>query len=280
MSNQIAEIDEQTQVFAPQPVAQSIQRVQPTTPSTLLSLAVQQGADLDRLEKLFEMQVRWEANEARKAFAESFADFKANEIVRIVKDKNVNFEGRAGVTNYNHATIGNVVRTITEAISKYGFSHNWITRQEGPIVTVSCVLKHKLGHSEEVSLACGVDVSGGKNAIQALGSAITYLQRYTLLSITGCAASDQHDDDGRNAGGVGNRNDYNDHAAARQGLEDAAKSVCRRARAAKSFDDLMVIWGAEVEKFGVYPDLYKEVKSAFTKRRNEIRNQDQAATAN
>jgi hypothetical protein len=40
------------------------------------------------------------------------------------------------------------------------------------------------------------DQSGGKNAIQARGSTVTYLQRYTLLSAFGLVAADE-DDDGR-----------------------------------------------------------------------------------
>jgi hypothetical protein len=41
-------------------------------------------------------------------------------------------------------------------------------------------------------------MSGSKNAIQAIGSAVTYLQRYTLLSATGLAAKNG-DNDGADA---------------------------------------------------------------------------------
>lgn len=47
------------------------------TPMDLLSIAMDQGADLDRLERLMMMQERWEANEARKAYLSAFAAFKA-----------------------------------------------------------------------------------------------------------------------------------------------------------------------------------------------------------
>jgi hypothetical protein len=42
----------------------------------------------------------------------------------------------------------------------------------------------------------GPDDSGGKNKIQAIASAKSYLERYTLLAITGLATKDM-DDDGR-----------------------------------------------------------------------------------
>ena len=44
-----------------------------------------------------------------------------------------------------------------------------------------------------------LDTSGGKNNIQAMGSAVSYLERYTLLAITGLSTKEM-DDDGRGAG--------------------------------------------------------------------------------
>jgi hypothetical protein len=43
------------------------------------------------------------------------------------------------------------------------------------------------------------DTGPGRNAIQARGSAKSYLERYTLLAATGTAAADQ-DNDGNGAG--------------------------------------------------------------------------------
>ena len=40
------------------------------------------------------------------------------------------------------------------------------------------------------------DTSGSKNAIQSIGSTITYLERYSLLALTGLAAHEM-DDDGK-----------------------------------------------------------------------------------
>ena len=170
--------------------------VQPTTPAGLLELAVQRGASIEQMQALMVMKREWEADEARKAFAADFAAFKACEVVTIAKDTHVSYQGAKGIVQYDHATIGNVVATITAAISKYGFSHAWKTAQDKQTVSVTCTLRHKLGHFEEVTMSAEADSSGGKNAIQAIGSAISYLQRYSLLAITGCATSDQPDDDG------------------------------------------------------------------------------------
>ena len=49
--------------------------------------------------------------------------------------------------------------------------------------------------AEENTLTGPVDATVGKNAIQAIGSTLTYLQRYSLVQALGLAAS--NDDDGR-----------------------------------------------------------------------------------
>ena len=46
-----------------------------TAPADLLRMAVEQGADLDRLERLMALQERWEAGESKKKCAVAFAAF-------------------------------------------------------------------------------------------------------------------------------------------------------------------------------------------------------------
>ncbi len=57
-----------------------------------------------------------------------------------------------------------------------------------------CTITHELGHSESTSLTANPDISGSKNAIQAIGSTISYLERYTVLALTGLATKDMDDD--------------------------------------------------------------------------------------
>jgi hypothetical protein len=164
------------------------------TPMALVSLALQQGADLDRLERLMNMQERWEQNEARKAFHKALASFKANP-PEIVKDKLVSFG--AGKTAYKHATLGQVASAVGAALADFGLSHRWNVEQlDGGMIKVSCLLSHALGHSESVSMQSTADESGGKNKVQAIGSTVTYLERYTLLAATGVAALEQDMDGG------------------------------------------------------------------------------------
>lgn len=180
-----------------------------TTPADLLTIALDKGADLDRLERLLTMQQTWEADQARKAYVDAMARFKA-EPIRILKDQHVRFAKKDGtVTEYDHASIGNVTQMICAALASHGFAHRWNIEQLDGRVVVTCIITHRLGHSEQTMLRALADDSGGKNGIQAIASTVTYLQRYTLLAATGLATS-EGDDDGRSGGDTEAQGDSGD----------------------------------------------------------------------
>ncbi|MFA5323877.1 MAG: ERF family protein [Smithella sp.] len=174
--------------------AVAIQNTQPVnSPFAMVLAGKAQGLTVEELDKFMDLQIKWEANQARKAYSQAMSDFKADP-PEIDKDKKVSYKTTSGVTAYNHASLGNVTEKINSALSKYGLSAGWTTKQDGTNVTVTCRISHSLGHSEETSLTAALDTSGGKNTIQALGSTITYLERYTILALTGLATSETDDD--------------------------------------------------------------------------------------
>lgn len=182
------------------------------TPADLLRMAVEGGADLDRLERLMLLQERWESNEARKAYSHALSAFKASGVV-VEKLKRVSFSG----TSYAHAELSDVTGAIGPALSENGLSFRWDVKQENRTVSVTCILTHVLGHSESITMSAPPDDSGKKNGIQQIASTVTYLQRYTLLAITGTATKGV-DDDGRLAGsaerGAASEKDEADRAKA------------------------------------------------------------------
>lgn len=161
------------------------------TPVELIRIAVSQNADIEKLSKLMDLQERWEAREARKAFNAAMSQFKSNP-----PDIHKNKEVRFGNTAYKHATLDHVSEVITKGLSAVGITHAWKVSQAADLITVSCVLTHEMGHSEETQLMGVADNSGSKNSIQAIGSTVTYLQRYTLLAACGLAASNDNDGQG------------------------------------------------------------------------------------
>ena len=150
----------------------------------MMNQLIEKG-NFDQMEKLMDMQERWEANEARKAFVKAMAQFKEN-APELVKDR----KGH----NSNYASLAQVATKTAEVMGHFGLSHSFKMFQEGASITVTCVVTHNLGHAESVSLTAAPDTSGSKNAIQAIGSTVSYLERYTLCASTGLAARDMDDD--------------------------------------------------------------------------------------
>jgi len=175
--------------------------VETTGLSPLVQAAMNGSLDTEKLKQLLEIQKDYESNEAEKAFHKALSEFKKHEI-RLEKDKLVSFEMNAGGTkSYRHTTLGYALEVINPLLSQAGLSLAWETKQDmqgGGMITVTCVLAHEMGFSKSTSLSASPDSSGNKNSIQAIGSTISYLERYTAFSLVGLASMDQ-DDDGNSA---------------------------------------------------------------------------------
>lgn len=166
------------------------------TPMEMLNAAMERGDAIEKLERLMDLNERWEKAQAKKAFLEAKAAFKAN-APTILKDK----ENKQYGSRYS--SIGNVVNTVNEALSRHGLDAQWDYDQGEKTIKVTCILSHPMGHSERVSLAGPPDVSGAKNPIQQIKSTTTYLKLATFEAVTGIATSEGNaDDDGNGAGGA------------------------------------------------------------------------------
>lgn len=181
-------------VEAPQAALEERQRMHP-----MVEAAMRGGTlDPDTLEKLLALQERWEAGEARKAYARALTALKRDLPTVIGKDQTVDFKNKTGRrTYYTHASLAGVMEAVTGPLTAHGFSLSWIpaTGERGA-VRVTCRLTHSEGHHEECSLSAPADTSGSKNPAQAIASTITLLSRYTALSLLGIATADMSEPTG------------------------------------------------------------------------------------
>lgn len=157
--------------------------------------------DVEKLERLLAVVKDRELAQSQKKFDIAMADFK-KESIDILRNKDVSFPtSKGGRTNYSHATLDNVCEVLVKRLSEHGFRHRWRAAQpDKDTVVVTCVIRHESGAFEETTLQGPPDDSGGKNSIQAVGSTVTYLERYTLLAACGLAVKGQDTDGG--AGGA------------------------------------------------------------------------------
>jgi ERF superfamily len=168
------------------------------TPMRLLEIATQQGADIDKLSQLMALHERWEATQSKKAFDAALSAAKAD-IPVIQKNREVDFTSPKGRTNYHYEDMAEIARTIDPILGRHGLSYRFRTSSSpNEWITVTCIIAHKDGHVEENSISAPRDDTGNKNSIQAIGSTITFLQRYCLKAALGLAAA--QDDDAQSAG--------------------------------------------------------------------------------
>jgi hypothetical protein len=180
-----------------QPASEKPLAVRDESPMHMLQTAIAQKMDPQIIKELMDLRDRWEANEARKAFTVAMTGFKS-EPIQIFKTKQVRFETQTGTTSYKHAELSDITAAIAEPLSKYALSYRWEVSQ-GEGITVACILTHAAGHSERVTMTAPADDSGKKNRIQQIASTVSYLERYTLLAVTGLSTTGM-DDDAKAAG--------------------------------------------------------------------------------
>lgn len=204
------------------------------TPVQMAYQLISSGADFASVKEMMALSKELAADQAKQAFDKAIAAAKAK-IPTITK----NAKGHNSKSYANFAAYAAVVDPI---LGEHGLSYRFRTEQTDRI-TVTCVLTHEGGHSEENSLSGPSDTSGNKNAIQAIGSTLTYLQRYTLIQALGLAASD--DDDGQRHG-----KSEDDLAAIDQNeLQEVRDLISETSSDIAAFCDMF--------KIGALPDLTK-----------------------
>jgi hypothetical protein len=169
-------------------------RPQPITPMEMLNAAVTRGDAIEKLTQLMDLNDRWEAAQAKKAYILAKSAFKAT-APTIFKD----MENKQYKSMYS--SIGNVVNTVNAVLSKYELDASWDYDQTEDRIKVTCILTHSRGHSERVSLFGPPDTSGSKNPIQQIKSTTTYLKLATFEAVTGVASKEGNKDDDGNSSG-------------------------------------------------------------------------------
>ena len=168
------------------------------TPASTVMALIDRGLtdpefDVAKLEHLLQVHERWLAAEARRAFAAAMAACK-REITTIGKDTTADMgQGRP---KFRFASLAAICDAVTTQMGNHGLSHSWqVDQPAGDEVSVTCVVTHADGHSEAVTLSSRMDTGGAKSEVQALGSTLTYLERYSLVAIMGVATGDMDDAD-------------------------------------------------------------------------------------
>ena len=167
--------------------------------SVIERAATNPDVDIDKMERLLEMQERIMARDAKASYASALAAMAPE--LPVINERGKISTDRGKTVQSTYALWEDVNDAIKPVLAAHGFALSFRTGREDGQITVTGVLSHRDGHSEETTITLPHDSSGSKNAVQAVGSSTSYGKRYTaglLLNLT----SRGEDDDGV-AGGSG-----------------------------------------------------------------------------
>ena len=159
-------------------------------------MALLVGADLssvdtDKLEKLMQLQERWEDKQADKALADALAEFQST--------APSTFKGRKSDRGH-FASLDDIMLAMRVSLATNGLSISFDTATpEAGKLTAVCHVLHKDGGTLSRSVTVPVDSAMRANDTQKMGSAISYAKRYALTAALNLIVSD-HDDDANSAG--------------------------------------------------------------------------------
>lgn len=159
--------------------------------------------DIDKVEKLVEMQFKAEQRAAERAFYYAMSDMQ-KELPVIEHTKQIGYEDKNTkefVSKGTYTPWEDIDEQVRPIYTRFGFSLSFEVNQSpnGPIVVIANVM-HKDGHMRSTKIELPSDPSGKKNNVQAVGSAITYGKRYAACSAMNITTREVHDDGGEAAG--------------------------------------------------------------------------------
>jgi len=197
----------------------------------ILMRAIELNVDLDAFEKLVNLVEKVQIDKAKREFYEAFAKFQS-QVPPILKSSEVNMG--AGRPRYNYASLYDIISKIQKPLGDNNLSFRWEISNNNDIITVTCILSHSGGYELQTSIQAGKDATPGKSNVQAIASTITYLKRYTLISLLGIGTADP-DDDAQSTLNIDKKQEINDKDKIIEQIKSELKSC-------KDEDGVKRIW--------------------------------------
>lgn len=186
-------------------VAQPNQVAAPQTEAaTVLSIiakaAENPNVDISKMQALLQMQKEIMEKNSEIEFNEAFSRVSAK-MPRIQKAGSVGYKedknnkNSAVVEAFKFARYEDIDKAIRPLLDAEGFTLSYdSSMRDGGGVVMTGTLSHRSGHKRTASIPLALDVSGGKNNIQAMGSTISYGKRYLAGMLLNIVTVGEDDD--------------------------------------------------------------------------------------
>ena len=142
--------------------------------------------DIEKMERLMDMHERMQSRNAQTEYNASMAAMQCD-IPSIA-------ERGKGHGTIRYATFEDVNDVIKPIMQKYGFAVSFKVENTANGISVTGILMHRAGHREQTTMLLPSDTSGSKNAVQAVGSAVSYGKRYVMSAMLNITTRGTDDD--------------------------------------------------------------------------------------
>lgn len=149
-------------------------------------VALDTTVNIDRLEKIIQMERESQRHEAERAFNVALSDMQPELPA-------VEARGR-GDKQAKYGKLEDIQAAIRPVLQKHGFAIRFKVHDGEASLAVECILSHKGGHSDSDRISLPYDKTGSKNDVQARGSTVSYGKRYTLCNILNIQVGGEDDD--------------------------------------------------------------------------------------
>lgn len=150
---------------------------------------------VEKIQQMLDMHLGLKSEQAKSAYFSAFALMQPK-LPTVVERGQI--KNKFGQVQSKYALWEDVVETFAPVLAQYGFALSFRTQNGDGKLRVTAILAHRDGHTEETSLELPLDTSGSKNAVQAVGSSVSYGKRYTAFALLNIATRGE-DDDGQSA---------------------------------------------------------------------------------
>ena len=151
--------------------------------------AVDPNVDIDKFERLIALQNSENERRAKIAFDTAMSNMQGA-LPAIQKMGKIVVQGTVRST---YAKFEHINEAVKPHLRDNGFSISFRSNFDNSMLLITGILSHKSGHREENTMRLPFDVSGSKNNVQAIGSSVSYGQRYVLCMLLNISTSDDND---------------------------------------------------------------------------------------
>lgn len=161
----------------------------------LFQQALEKGSEgAGAMETLYKLYTAEREHAARVAFSRALAAFQA-ECPPVPRSSRAEIKTRTGASyGYAYADFEQVAETIGPHLRKHGLSYAFDSETTDNALRCVCTLRHVDGHCERAAFTLPTATASAMSAQQAVGAALTFAKRQSLVAVLGLTIGDPDPD--------------------------------------------------------------------------------------